>query len=70
MGAGGWGGVLGVAGEVAHLIIAEHLGLVEHGINKRGLAVIDVRNDGDVADVVHTHRSGRLCNAAAVEDTR
>jgi hypothetical protein len=25
--------------------------LVEHGVDKRGLAMIDVRDDGDIADI-------------------
>lgn len=29
-----------------------HLALLQHGVHERGLAVVDVRNDGDVADVL------------------
>ena len=32
------------------LIGAEGAGLTQHGVDERGLAVIDVRDDGDVAD--------------------
>ena len=31
------------------LVGAKHPGLAKHGIDERGLAVIDVRDDGDVA---------------------
>ena len=34
------------------LVLAEHLGLPEHRVDERGLAVVDVRDDGDVADVL------------------
>ena len=34
------------------LVVAEHLGLPEHRVDQRGLAVVDVRDDGDVADVL------------------
>ena len=32
------------------LSLAEHAGLLEHGVNERGLAVVDMRDDGDVAN--------------------
>ena len=32
------------------LSFAEHAGLLEHGVDERGLAVVDVRDDRDVAD--------------------
>ncbi len=35
------------------LVGAEGAGLLEQLIDERGLAVIDVRDDGDVADVFH-----------------
>ena len=34
------------------LIGAEDAGLAEHGVNEGGFAMIDVRNDGDVAEVL------------------
>ena len=34
------------------LVRADRAGLLEQGIDERGLAVVDVRNDGDVAQVV------------------
>ncbi len=36
----------------AHLVVPEDLGLLEQGIHEGGFAVIDVGNDGDVADVL------------------
>ena len=41
------------------LVVAEHLGLPEHGVDERGLAVVDVRDDGDVADV-HAEFGGEV----------
>jgi len=32
------------------LVIAKSAALPEHGVNQRGLAVVHVGNDGDVAD--------------------
>ena len=34
------------------LVRAEHAGLAEHRVDERGLAVVDVGDDGDVAQVV------------------
>ena len=34
------------------LVGAEGAGLAEHGVDERGLAVVDVRDDGNVANVV------------------
>ena len=34
------------------LVGAERAGLAEHGVDERGLAMVDVGDDGDVADVV------------------
>ena len=34
------------------LVGAEDAALAEHGVDQRGLAVVDVRNDGDVAETV------------------
>ena len=31
------------------LVFAEDAALIQHGVHQRGLAVIDVRNDGDIA---------------------
>mmetsp|Transcript_5914 Transcript_5914/g.16562 ORF Transcript_5914/g.16562 Transcript_5914/m.16562 type:complete len:439 (+) Transcript_5914:770-2086(+) len=45
--------IIGIHDTRLHRLIgAEHLGLLEHGINKGRLAVIDVGNDGNVAHVV------------------
>ena len=45
--------IVGVHHPVDHLLVgAEDAALAQHGIDERGLAVIDVRDDGDVADVV------------------
>ena len=33
------------------LVLAEHVGLLEQAIDQGGLAVVDVRDDGDVAEV-------------------
>ncbi len=38
--------------DVHVLVLAERPGLPEHGVHERGLAVVDVRHDRDVADVV------------------
>jgi hypothetical protein len=32
-------------------VLAEGAGLAEHGVDERGLAVVDVRDDRDVAEV-------------------
>ena len=32
------------------LVGAEQAALIEHGVHQRGFAVIDVRNDGDIAN--------------------
>ena len=34
------------------LVLAEGAGLPQHGVDERGLAVVDVGHDGHVADVV------------------
>ena len=34
------------------LVLAEDAGLPEHGVDERRLAVVDVGDDGDVADVI------------------
>ena len=36
---------------VSCLVRGEHAGLAQHGVDQRGLAVVDVRDDRDVADV-------------------
>ena len=41
------------------LVVAERAGLPEHGVHERRLAVVDVRHDGDVAQVVSARRDGR-----------
>jgi hypothetical protein len=67
------GGVLGEDGDAAlalevvavhHarlnlLVVAEHLALREHRVHQRGLAVVDVRDDGDVAHVTGAARGQR-----------
>src|SRR6185312_2687482 len=37
------------------LVVAEGAGLPEEEVHERGLAVVDVRHDGDVAEVVSGH---------------
>ena len=37
------------------LVVAEDVALPEHGVDQRGLAVVDVRDDRDVADIVPAH---------------
>ena len=39
------------AGELVQLFGTEHPGLIEHFVDEGGLAVVDVRDDGDVAQV-------------------
>ena len=41
------------------LVLAEHLGLREHRVDERGLAVVDVRDDGDVSDFISRRRARR-----------
>ena len=54
------------ADELVQLLGAEQAGLAEHLIDQRRLAVVDVGDDGDVADVVSLHgflaraRGGRV----------
>ena len=43
------------------LVRAEGAGLAEHGIDKRGLAVVDVRDDGDVANGLAHERAFLFC---------
>ena len=45
--------IVGVHDAVGHLLVlAKHAALLEHFIHQRGLAVVNVGDDGDVADVV------------------
>ena len=44
-------GVHDPVGDALGLVGGERAGLVEHGVDQRGLAVVDVRHDGDVAQV-------------------
>ena len=56
----------GVHYPVHHLLVhAKDPALVEHGIDERGLAVIDVRDDGDVADVAADLSQDRFPGKAA-----
>ena len=69
------GGVLGQDGDAAlalelvavhgalgdALVGAEHAALAEHGVDQRGLAVIDVGDDGDVAAERIRYRRGLSC---------
>ena len=34
------------------LVVAERVGLPEHGVDQRGLAVVDVGDDRDIAQIV------------------
>ena len=48
--------VVGVEHALFHLLVlAEHAGRVQQAVDQRGLAVVDVRDDGDVADVLLFH---------------
>src|SRR6185312_8814050 len=48
--------IVGVEDAVAaQFALAEHAGLTEHLIDQRGLAVIDVGDDGDIAEVRTFH---------------
>jgi hypothetical protein len=43
--------VVGIHDAVLHRFVGtEGAGLAEHGVDQRGLAVVDVRDDGDIAD--------------------
>ena len=46
------------------LVLAERAGLPEHRVDERGLAVVDVRDDGDVAELVTGGHRGRVAAAA------
>ena len=42
--------LIAVHGPLGHALVdPKHSRLAEHGIDERGLAVIDVRDDGDIA---------------------
>jgi hypothetical protein len=50
----------------AYLVVTEDLGLLEQRVHQRGLAMVDVSNDGDVSQVAAhrclvSRRSGRRC---------
>ena len=45
------------------LVLAERAGLPEHRVDERRLAVVDVRDDGDVADVAAEGHSPRVLAA-------
>ena len=48
--------VVGVEHALFHLLVlAEHAGRVQQAIDHRGLAMVNVRDDGDVADVLLFH---------------
>src|SRR5262249_36010765 len=47
------------------LVVAERTGLPEHGVNKRRLAMVDVCDDGDVAEVV-PNGDGHACGSRFV----
>ena len=49
------------------LVGAEGAGLPEHGVDERGLAVVDVGDDGDVAQVFTDRACGGLRGLAACE---
>jgi len=55
--------VVGVHGALGHLLVFPYrTGLAQELINQRGLAVVDMGDDGDVADL---HEQIRLGAAAA-----
>ena len=41
------------------LVGAEGAGLAEHGVDQRGLAVVDVGHDGDIAEIGALHEESR-----------
>ena len=50
--------VVGIEDALAHLVdVAEQLALPHHGVDQGRLAVVDVGDDGDVADVFSMHES-------------
>jgi hypothetical protein len=48
------------------LVGAEGAGLFQETIHQRGLAMINVRDDRDVSDVLHIVNDRRLCHAAMI----
>ena len=36
-----------------HLVVSKHAALVQHGVHQRGFAVVDVGDDGDIANLWH-----------------
>ncbi len=51
--------VVAVHGPFLHpLVVPEHVGALEHGVHQRGLAVIHVGDDGDVADLLDGCHAG------------
>ena len=44
-------------------LVAELAGLAQHLIDQRGLAVVDVGDDGDIADVVPLHAFSQTLSA-------
>ncbi len=62
--------VHGVHDPLAHVLVrAERAGLPEHGVDQRGLAVVDVRHDRHVADVV-AEGHGQTASSRRIEGAR
>ena len=52
--------VVGVEDALAHvLVLSEDAGLPEHGVDQRGLAVVDVGDDGDVPEILPRGHEGK-----------
>ena len=53
--------IAGVHHALGHLLVfAEHAGLAQHLVDQRRLAVVNVRNDGNIADILSFHHSHML----------
>ena len=58
--------VVGIHGALLHVLVFAHrAGLLEQLVDQRGLAVVDVGDDGDIADV---HRLGALVEKRGLID--
>ena len=50
--------VVGVHHALRHLLVfAEHAALLEHFVHQRGLAVVNVRDNGNVANIFPNHKN-------------
>ena len=56
--------IVGVHGALVHvLVLAHRAGLLEQLVHQRGLAMVDMGDDGDIADI---HENGRLRGEAGL----